>query len=50
MSRRSPKHAWVEWYGSNRLRGKQERVRARRDLRRGIEPQPKYTSGKHWED
>lgn len=41
---------WLAWFGSHRLRGRAERARARQDMRRGLEPQPRYTTGKHWED
>lgn len=37
-------------FESDRLRGKAERTRAKRDLRRGLEPQPRYTTGKFWTD
>lgn len=33
------------WINTEPLTGKQERVQAKRDLRRGIEPQPKYHTG-----
>ena len=38
------------WAGSERLTGKQERTRAKRDLRRGEEPQPAYFTGKQYND
>ena len=41
---------WIVWFGSERLRGKQERMRVKRDLRKGKEPQPQYRTGKFWVD
>ena len=40
----------IVFHGSERLRGKRERRRARQDLRRGREPQPIYRTGKFWTD
>jgi hypothetical protein len=47
---RKHRRRWAIWYGSLRLRGKAERRAARRDLRAGREPEPRYTTGKLWED
>ena len=38
------------FFGSDRLRGRRERNRVRRDLRRGAEPQPKYATRRFWVD
>jgi hypothetical protein len=38
------------FFGSEFMRGRQERSRAKRDIRRGVEPQPRYTTGKFWVD
>jgi hypothetical protein len=38
------------WFGSEILRGRQERRKAKRDMKRGTEPQPRYTTGKFWTD
>lgn len=50
MAKGKRRRVWVAWFGSYRLRGKAERTRAKRDLRRGVEPAPRYTTGKLWED
>lgn len=39
-----------DWFFTDRLHGKQERRRARRDLKSGIEPALRYTTGKHPND
>lgn len=49
MDRKRLRDWWV-FYGSDILRGKVERARAKRDLKRGVEPQPRYTTGKYWTD
>lgn len=46
MRRRT--RTWVVRFGSDRLRGSQERRRARHDLRNGREPAPRYTTKKFW--
>lgn len=40
---------WV-FFGSERLRNKSERRKAKQELKRGKEPQPKYRTGKFWTD
>lgn len=40
----------LPWFGSYRLRGRDERRRARQAILRGQEPAPKYSTGKTWED
>lgn len=37
-------------YESDRHRGKDERRRAKHDLRNGREPKPRYTTGRYWSD
>lgn len=41
---------WRVWFGSARLRGRDERRLARLALRRGDEPEPRYSTGRFWED
>jgi len=50
LRRLAARNRFFAWYGSERLRGKAERTRAKRALRRGAEPEPKYTTGKQWVD
>lgn len=40
---------WV-FFGSEKLTARRERKRAKRDLKRGIEPALKYRTGKFWTD
>lgn len=41
---------YLPFFGSDRLRGRQARRRAKHDLRNGREPQPRYVTGKYWDD
>lgn len=50
MAKGTSKRAWIVQYASERLRGRDERRRARRDLARGTEPAPRYSTGKQWND
>jgi hypothetical protein len=50
MTDRKRATRWLVSFGSGILRGRDERSRAKRDLRRGIEPAPRYTTGKFWMD
>lgn len=50
MRRLKNRYKFFAWFGSERLRGKAERIRAKRDLRAGREPEPRYTTGKQWVD
>ncbi|MCC3299754.1 hypothetical protein [Arthrobacter caoxuetaonis] len=47
MRRRS---SWIIRYGSEMLTHRQARRRARSLLHRGIEPEPRYRTGKYWND
>lgn len=40
----------IVFYGSMFLKGKAERNRVKRDLKKGREPQPRYATGKFWVD
>lgn len=50
MTSRIRAKKWLVFYGSDILKGRSERARAKRDLRRGIEPLPRYATGKYWDD
>lgn len=38
------------WYGSERKSNKDQRRLAKDALRRGVEPEPEYRTGKLWDD
>lgn len=50
MRGRKHRKVWWVFFGSERLTNKDERRHVKEDLKRGREPQPKYTTGKFWTD
>lgn len=50
MTKRRNRRVPFVFFGSFRLSNRVERRRVRDDLRRGIEPSPKYATGKFWTD
>jgi hypothetical protein len=50
VSSRRRRKKWLSSCLSDQLTGRDARRRARTDLRRGTEPQPRYVTGKFWVD
>lgn len=50
MAKRKRRSYIIVFYGSQRQSNRYERQKAKLELKNGVEPEPKYNTGKFWVD